>query len=236
MPKLMPQRNIPVKHKNSCETIDAKSAVRDFCEMHQLAAERKRLGYSQSELGEAIGCEQGTVSKMETGKIPITLETLQRAADFLKIDVRRLLPASGRSVVEGGFNECAVSEWKPPDRRGGAKTTGGMFDPTRLAPQAKRPASYMIDHSRAVPFGLMKGTVVITDLARLADEGDLGLANLVDPESGVARTILGRVLGQHLVGPNFANDPEDRTAIESDRIGAIHPVVAWFNAPELMTE
>lgn len=72
-----------------------------------IAARRKSLGLTQGELAEAVGVEQESMSRIETGIITPSLSRLLSLADALDCSLETLLrPASNRQqdqslVVEG---------------------------------------------------------------------------------------------------------------------------------------
>lgn len=227
----MLHRNIRVKHKNSRRAIDHVGGLGDARHMRanptlgqRLQAARKRRGMTQEEFGAHFRRGQSWVSKLEGEEIPITIEVIREAASILGVPARDLLPPEQTDHLASGFSECTVEAW--------ASGQGEPFNAAALAPGARNPATFRIAHDHAANFGFLRGTVLVVDLAATAAEGDLGVANLVDPRSGSATTILGRRLGDHLIGPHFASDPTDRTFIDPQEIGAIYPVVAWFSAPQ----
>ncbi len=62
-----------------------------------IAARRKTLGLTQSELAEAVGVEQESMSRIETGMITPSLSRLLSLADALDCSIEALLrPASSR--------------------------------------------------------------------------------------------------------------------------------------------
>ncbi|GAB5606354.1 helix-turn-helix domain-containing protein [Sideroxyarcus sp. TK5] len=72
-----------------------------------IAARRKSLGLTQGELAEAVGIEQESMSRIETGIITTSLSRLLSLADALDCSIETLLrPASNRQqdqslVMEG---------------------------------------------------------------------------------------------------------------------------------------
>ncbi len=72
-----------------------------------IAARRKSLGLTQGELAEAVGIEQESMSRIETGIITTSLSRLLSLADALDCSLETLLrPASNRQqdqslVMEG---------------------------------------------------------------------------------------------------------------------------------------
>lgn len=54
---------------------------------------RAALGISQEELAMRIGADQAYVSRMEAGRMNVTIETLQQIAEVLTVDVIELFSA-----------------------------------------------------------------------------------------------------------------------------------------------
>lgn len=54
----------------------------------QIIERRKNLGFTQSELADLCGMDQGDLSRIERGSTSPTARTLQRIADALQSDLR----------------------------------------------------------------------------------------------------------------------------------------------------
>lgn len=52
---------------------------------------RKAAGLSQSDLGDAVGCTQSAIAKIEQNKNAASVERLVRIAEVLNVDVRHLI-------------------------------------------------------------------------------------------------------------------------------------------------
>lgn len=57
----------------------------------RLRSERKRLGISQEELARRAGLDRTYVSKIERGERNVTLSTVEKLADALKVNPSELL-------------------------------------------------------------------------------------------------------------------------------------------------
>lgn len=57
----------------------------------RVAARRKALGWTQAALAEKIGVAEETMSRMESGKVAISLERLARFCDLLDLPLDELL-------------------------------------------------------------------------------------------------------------------------------------------------
>lgn len=59
--------------------------------MHQLARIRKAKKLTQTQLAEAVGCHQATISKLEKGDKNVTLDLIERIARVLGVEPWQLL-------------------------------------------------------------------------------------------------------------------------------------------------
>lgn len=81
---------------------------------NRIAQLRKERHLSQQELGELIGSHYVTISKLETGKLPLTHEWSERIADILRVDPADLaLGEKKRKVYVSGTIEggARVDMW-----------------------------------------------------------------------------------------------------------------------------
>lgn len=65
----------------------------------QVASYRRAAGFSQEELAARIGLDQAYISRLEAGKLNITVSTLQLIADALDVVPSRLLEESALPAV-----------------------------------------------------------------------------------------------------------------------------------------
>lgn len=229
-------RNIPVKHKNSWRAIDRPDRLAEAVPMQgslsvgkRIAAARKRRGMTQEQFGARFERGQSWVSKLEDDKIPATIELMQQVARVLGVPSRDLIPPESTAHENTGSSDCIVTRWHPPAQ--GDESGAPFLDPVALAPGARKPVTFHVPHDRAASFGFPRGTVLIVDYGSITNEGELGIATMQIAETGQERTILGRRLGDYLVGPNFAANPTDRTYVDPEALADIFPVVSWFRAP-----
>jgi len=64
---------------------------------------RKLKSMSQSELAEAIGVSDNTISNMETGNNNVKLENIEKVADFFKVSLDYLVKGVGQTPSEDEF-------------------------------------------------------------------------------------------------------------------------------------
>jgi transcriptional regulator with XRE-family HTH domain len=63
-----------------------------------LRAARESKGFSQEQLGVAAGSAAATISRLENGVRPPTLETVSKLADALGVPVSQLLEENGAAA------------------------------------------------------------------------------------------------------------------------------------------
>lgn len=82
----------------------------------RIKASRQARGWNQVQLSVALGIQPETVSRYETGDVPVSLAVLFRIAGTLNVGVDTLLniPSSQLSVDEVAL----VNEWRQTDGRG----------------------------------------------------------------------------------------------------------------------
>lgn len=100
----------------------------DIC--RELKAARRRLGWSQAELGRRVGLPQAHISGIETGRIRPRFDTLLEVARILRMDLM-LVPASRVPMVHALVREAA----RPPGARQRSLYGEALWDD---APEAER--------------------------------------------------------------------------------------------------
>lgn len=74
----------------------------------RLRSARERAGMTQDQLAGAIRIETATLSRYETGRSPVSLEVLERAATALSIEPEELLARTGQERSELRGDEAAL--------------------------------------------------------------------------------------------------------------------------------
>ena len=64
---------------------------------------RKLKIMSQSELAEAIGVSDNTISNMETGNNNVKLENIEKVANFFKVSLDYLVIGAGKAPLDDDF-------------------------------------------------------------------------------------------------------------------------------------
>jgi transcriptional regulator with XRE-family HTH domain len=197
---------------------------------HQIIAENlKRLieaaGTNPSNLARRVGLNHTAARDIISGKARNpTHRTLQLLAEGLGVPITDLTlrPPEGLAEAPGNFARSAGQGRRRPSD---AEPT----DPPRdmiaaVAPAARTPACYVLASS--LPgFGMVIGDILILDLARRPQSGDIVIATTADMETGEASTIVRRYLEPYLV----AGDPGETEHVllaDGARTAVLAPVEA----------
>lgn len=101
----------------------------------RLAEIRRRKGFSQAKLGEAIGVEQATISRLENGYNNVTLGIVRRAADALEVPLSEIF-SDPRSELEDQLIDFFRS--LPPDRQQGWLDMARLVAEPQASPKKER--------------------------------------------------------------------------------------------------
>lgn len=82
----------------------------------RVRAARLQRGWSQEQLAEALGVTPETVSRYETGSLPLSLSGLHRVADVLGVEAVALFGTSSRKSREP--EQEMLSRWRLLDADG----------------------------------------------------------------------------------------------------------------------
>ncbi|WP_017772782.1 helix-turn-helix domain-containing protein [Paraburkholderia kururiensis] len=83
-----------------------------------IAAQRKAAGYTQSRVGDVLGLEKETVSRIETGAITPTLHRLGQFADLFRCPISALFGEyRGKSGEDGAQIAELIADLSPEARR-----------------------------------------------------------------------------------------------------------------------
>jgi hypothetical protein len=150
--------------------------------------------------------------------------TLTKVADALEVSPQWLI--NGTPTSAAGFAEAEVLPWA------GGDDSSESEGPTAsivalLAPRARQPALYQL--AKPAPlFALLAGDVIIIDLGRAPQDGDLALVRHTDPATGddAVSTIMQKI-GDFLVQSPAAG-PGSMMRHDSNYVSIAGPVVASF--------
>lgn len=186
---------------------------------------RNAAGWSIAELASRSGVSRPLLNQWELGTRVPNLRRIDKVAEALGVTRAELLqePAAG-------FGECTLVPWQPPSASERRNHPPGP-SPSDLAPNARTPAGFLAQGAGAPAFGIMRDALLVIDLAAAAGVGDVAIVQLVNEAAATARTVIGRLLGDWLVGPNFCTDPTDRLHLPDHRHNIAGPVVAVWNQP-----
>lgn len=111
----MPDRHMPVKHLNASGAFALHKKMLDNSGMKQLASIRKSKGLTQRQLGEMVGLDQATISKIERSATGYnyTADVMRALCHALDVEPAELfgLPELQQRVID------AIRDIKDPARR-----------------------------------------------------------------------------------------------------------------------
>lgn len=172
----------------------------------------KSKGMTQTALAEATGVSRSHMSEIISGNGNPSVTLLRAIADVLSVDIPDLFakPATG-------FAEAAVT----PLDLSGSNSSASLAHV--VAPDIVTPEYYRINRDM-IALGLLSGDVLIVEKTNKAQNGDMVVVNVIDPDTQESETELRRVAMPWLVGDMTAQEP--LVSMESDdQSRAIHGVV-----------
>lgn len=191
---------------------------------------REARGLKLDDVMKHIGISKSYLSQLETGAKPPNDKWLTLFAKFYNVSPADLFDETP------GFGETSVVPWTPALRAPGDNRPA--FDPAALAPNAKQPVTYLVPHQGLEGFGIRRNTLLIIDLGQRTDripDGALVVARVNSAETGEASSVVGRLLGETIIGPRFAADPSDRINLSGVDWSIAGQVVASVTAPDLVS-
>ena len=85
--------------------------------MNRLKSLREEKGMKQSELGKLLNVQDAAISKYESGKVPLTGDTLLKLSKIFNVSTDYLLGASSSRNSDSSANERGLSDDKPNDNQ-----------------------------------------------------------------------------------------------------------------------
>lgn len=79
---------------------------------------RERLGWTQERLAEQLGVQPETVSRYETGVIPLSIATLEQVSIVTGEPVQGFLVGSVNAGPQAAEEQELVSRWRAMDKEG----------------------------------------------------------------------------------------------------------------------
>nr|WP_306043470.1 MULTISPECIES: LexA family transcriptional regulator [unclassified Mameliella] len=152
----------------------------------------KTLRMTQTALAEKVGISAGYLSELISGKKQPSMSTLSAIAEALEISTAEL---HGAPTPSSGFHEPTESFVSPVKETPADLRKALMEQPGH--------ASYRVNRA-ALPFGILAGDIIILELGKSGQSGDLVIATRVD-DQGAAETFLARKIAETFVLP----DPQD---------------------------
>ena len=185
-------------------------------------------GLTARQLSLAAGLNKGYVGDV--------LAHPERSPSVAAIEgIARVLHVSPGGLVEGdsvrrGMGESHARPWEPatPGQRPDLAAFHRQLA-RGLTPDARQPAT--LELTRGFPtFGYLAGDVVVIDLKRAPQDGDLVVCTLMDWESGAQTTLVRLWLDPFLVSAD-PNDPQPKLVHDGQRVAVKGPILASFRAP-----
>lgn len=186
-------------------------------------------GRSHRSISLAAGLAPGTLSDIlkNFDRSP-SVASVTALANTLGVSVSWLIDGHGDNAIRG-FSESDTTPWIAPEPKGQRPDLDYRRLAQMLSPNARNADTLRLARN-AAGFGLYRNDILVVDLKRPAEPGDLVIAQVADLESGEATTALRRYLPPYLV-----SDQPDSPALMADgvRTSIMGPVTASFRAPEL---
>ncbi|MDD9731586.1 helix-turn-helix domain-containing protein [Mameliella sp. AT18] len=228
MTRLNAQRIKPCQRKTHYAPMYALSME----EIHdRLRAARMQAGYeTSSDAARAFGWTISTYAGHENGSRGIRQEAAQRYASAFNVSVEWLTygtgtptsrPTAKRSAIPG-FGEPAAEPLKP-------SSALSVRSFQKKTSEESRTDAAPFQVSRDFPhLGIQAGDVIFVNLKAPARNGDIVLANYVDPITASATTLIRRLVGNSLVGS--ASEPIVDLSSDISVSGPIDGLTRVFNA------
>lgn len=157
-------------------------------------------------------------------------ENLAKLAVALDMSLDQLLDESAAPPRTNGFHEGQATPWTPPPPRPGQNDLTFEQALRLVCPGAEAPG-YFRSAVSLPGFGILTGDLIVIDLKRPAEEGDIVVVNAADHARDRATTLIRRLLRPYLVASetSLGQPPE----LADGKANAIMgPVVGVIRAKE----
>lgn len=188
-------------------------------------------GRSHRNISLAAGLAAGTLSDIlkNTDRSPSVLNIIA-LAKTLGVSASWLIEGQGDNAL-AGFSENETAPWEPPEPSGQRPDLDYRRLTQLLSPNARSPATLRLARD-AAGFGLYQNDILVVDLNRPAQPGDLVIAQVADLGTGEASTALRRYLPPYLV----SDTPNDEALMaDGVRTSIMGPITSSFRAPDLIS-
>lgn len=185
--------------------------------MERIRDLRKAQGLTLEDLASRAETAVSHLSNIERGLKDPSVKLLRSIADALgstPADLQSPKPADG-------FAEPEVA---PLDMSRLGNTHPGLTLEL-MAPNAGHPMPFLLSSKREA-FGLLPGSFLVIDNKQAATDGDIVVANIIDPMTGEPYTKIGRFVGAVLIGPDIAKSATDFVRLDGVDHTIYGPVVA----------
>ena len=169
--------------------------------LERITVRAQELGLSDNALSQKATGSNATIrnwrrAEQEGRDVGPQLTTLRSVANALNVSVDYLLGETPQSQVAKGFSEHAVpfalaeAATSPEDPQ---RSLRALFGTAIITPATYRVGQFLPQ------FSIRAGDVLVCDLSRLPQPGELALASVMDSDTGTAATIIARYLPPWLI-------------------------------------
>jgi hypothetical protein len=180
-----------------------------------------RTGISAAELARQADVSYNVVTKLRHR--PDSSTSAENAERLLAV-LYKLAPDLNHDASHSlqGMAEPDIAPWVPKDARQ-AETILSL-----LAPRAQHPAAYLLNMPISQYYFAARD-ILIVDLKAPAKNGDIVIASKIDPDTGSAETLIGRLVNPHIIPPDAHQTPW----VIDGTITIRGPIVSSFRNPEI---
>lgn len=188
---------------------------------------RTGMGLTQEEMSDRLGISVGLYNGLETGKRRMNADYIEAAAAIFGIRPAALIddPETGPDASgAGGFAEQA----EPWDASPGTRNAvAGIY-----ADVARNPAAVHRATVDLPAFGVQAGDLLVCDLSRLPQPGDLAVLTISDPGTDNSHTLIRRFVPPFLL-PGTVQMQGDPELADNPNVTPRYPVVGIIRGASL---
>lgn len=203
---------------------------------------RARADLNDTQISRAAGGSEDLLRNWrrkarEGGKGGVNAKTLSAVADVLGVSAAWLMTGDGsQASLDSTAAQHGLSETAEPFRFQSASTNPD--DPLHIlralyGTRTSSPATFAL--KGALPsFGLLSGDILVVDLARLPEPGEIAIVTISDDDAGTSTTTVRRYMPPFLV-PGTADNVLDFIKMDMPGVQVRHPVIGSLRGIETAT-